>query len=390
MKKIIRTLLAVSLSAALFGCGSSSAAGSGSAGTAKTDEDYVMETAKNFMDAIDAGDISKALGYASADLASVFDIPELEEAKSSLAGIGFSEKSEKEFSDFIDSIMGKVFGEGIRSYKLNSASKVSDEEYTVDGTVEVIDFENALNINFDEILTSDLVNQFSEKAQTDTNAAMEFLMSEIISRMDTMITDTLKNADAHEEPISMKVKKADGKWVVNDFGGILDNASSSSSSTPESSSSSTPAPTSDEYVYDAHGIGFAGGNGWTQLTGDDAQGSTYASENVSYNGTVAQIHFTEQSNPGLNGGDAVADYVNKQLVNEVKTNYESAGYESVESKAVTIDGTTGAWVHGVINSNHIYELDVPVDTGDGNLTMIALLSLGTDETENLFREIVIR
>lgn len=218
---------------------------------------------------------------------------------------------------------------------------------------------------------------------------MEYLMSEIISRMDTMITDTLKNSESHEEPISMKVKKTDGKWVVNDFGGILDSVASSSSSAPASSSSSTPAPSASDVVYDSHGISFAGGSGWSQLTGSDAQGSTFAAENTGYNGTVAQIHFTEQSNPGLTG-DAVADYVNRQLVNEVKTNYESAGYSSVESKAVTIDGTTGAWVHGEINSNHIYELDIPIDTGDGNLTMIALLSLGTDETENLFREIVIK
>ena len=143
MKRIVRTLLAVTLSAALFGCGSSSAAGVPEAPAAPvmTDEDYVLETANAFMDALDSGNVQKALTYASQDLNDVFNIPELAEAKDSLKGIGFSEKSEKEFSDFINSIMDKIFGEGIRSYKLNTPEKVSDTEYKGEGvTVQPTSF----------------------------------------------------------------------------------------------------------------------------------------------------------------------------------------------------------------------------------------------------------
>lgn len=387
MKKIIRTLLAVTLSAALFGCGSSSAAGVPEAPAAPvmTDEDYVLETANAFMNALDSGNVQKALTYASQDLNDVFNIPELAEAKDSLKGIGFSEKSEKEFSDFIDSIMDKVFGEGIRSYKLNTPEKVSDTEYKVVGDVEVIDFENALDLNVDAVLDNDLVDQFTAKATSDgTDAAFEFLMSEIISRMDKLIMDGLKAAPSMNAKMTMRVTKEGDNWIIKDVDGLTDGATGTSTPTP------TPAPpASSGTAFDSHGISFAGGGDWYELTGADAQGSTYATQNDNYNGTMVQVHFTEQSNPGINSSNA-KEYVDKYLTPEVIKNYENAGYDSTEGKTVTVDGQTGAWVHGSINGVEIYELDVPVDTGDGNLTMLALVSVNSDQTTNLLREIVIK
>lgn len=255
MKKIIRTLLAVTLSAALFGCGSSSAAGVPEAPAAPvmTDEDYVLETANAFMGALDSGNVQKALTYASQDLNDVFNIPELAEAKESLKGIGFSEKSEKEFSDFIDSIMDKVFGEGIRSYKLNTPEKVSDTEYKVVGNVEVIDFENALDLNVDTVLDNDLVDQFTAKATSDgTDAAFEFLMTEIITRMDKLIMDGLKAAPSMDAKMTMRVTKEGDNWIIKDVDGLTDGATGTSTPTP------TP-PASSAAAFDSHGISFAGG-----------------------------------------------------------------------------------------------------------------------------------
>lgn len=388
MKKIIRTLLAVTLSAGLIGCGSSAPAGSSDAeAPVETDADYVQETATNFMEALNSGDMDKAMTFATADLANVFNIPELQEAKDSISDAGFSEKSQQEFSDFIDTIMGKVFQYGMHSYKLNDPVRVTDEEYTVNGTADIIDFSTALDIDFDAILDDDLVAQMQAKAVSDgVDAALEFAMTEMIRRIDETMTTSMQNSPTESASLNIVVTKNGDEWLVSDIDGLVEGASSSSSTTP----SSTPASTG-SVMYDAHGLTFAGGDGWYQLTGEDAQGSTFAVQNDNYNGAIAQIHFTEQSNPGLNGGDAITNYVNNQLVKEVQSNYEAGGvYDTVTAKAVVIDGTPGVWVEGKASGGSLYELDIPIDTGDGNLTMIAVLSVYSDQTENLFREIVIK
>lgn len=385
MKRIMRTLLAAALTFGLVGCGSSAPAGSSDAeAPVKTDADYALETATNFMEALSSGDLDKAMTFATADLANVFNISELQEAKDSISDAGFSEKSQQEFSDFIDTIMGKVFQYGMRSYKLDDPVKVTDDEYTVSGTADVIDFSTALDIDFDAILDDDLVAQMQEKAVSDgVDAALEFAMTEMIRRIDETMTTSMQNAPAESASLSMKVSKDGDKWLVSDIDGLVDGASSSAPA-------STPASTA-SVMYDAHGLTFSGGDGWYQLTGEDAQGSTYAVQNDDYNGTIAQIHFTEQANPGLNGGDAITNYVNNQLVKEVQSNYEAGGvYDTVTAKAVVVDGTPGVWVEGKASGGSLYELDIPVDTGDGNLTMIAVLSVYGDQTENLFREIVIK
>lgn len=382
MKKLMNTLLAAALMFSLTACGSSTAAGQTTVApeaAAKTDEDFVTEVATSFLDALKAGDVAGAMKFATSGVEDAFNIPELQAAKDEIKGIGFSEKSEQEFADFIDTIMPLVFKEGFRSFNLGSPVKVSDSEYTVKGTAEIVNFETALDFDFDSLMDDDLSAQISDKAASEgPEAALEFAMTEIISRLNASVTERLQTAPTEMASVNLKVVKENDEWKIADMDGLVDAATTAANT-----------PVTATVVFDSNGISFPGGDGWYQLSGSDAQGSTFAAQNDNYNGTVVQIHFTEQPDQGMNQKQ-INDYVNNQLLNEIKTNYEAGGYESCTTKAITVNGFAGALAEGHINGNVIYELDVPVLTGNGNLTMIAILCLTNDETVALFNELTIK
>lgn len=388
MKKWIQALMAVTLSASFIGCSSPTAAGTDTAAetTEKGDEvSEVTAAADHFMAALQDGDIPAAMGYLSKAAAETIDLselsPDIEAIKEEIDVSGLSEKAIQEFNGYVNAWMDKFLKAMVRSYQLGSPEKISDTEYSVPFTAEVFNSEQFLK-SIDSVFASfsaDQIPNYEEvaaqvqkiKDESGQEATVEYVFSQALPFVDAQITELLDKAETSELNDAVRLVRENDQWRVSSFNG-LNNVGQDMTAQP----------------YDSHGISFAAGEGWLKL---DGESNNYAAQYIGYGeAEFVQVRFREYSDTGYTAED-MPKLISDSWLPHAISGYESQkSVENVEEKADTIDGMACARIHSTISNLDVYELDIPIDTGDGNMTMIELYSCGADETENLFREIVIK
>lgn len=379
MKKI--TILSI-LCFLLVGCGSSTtenvislANEQNNTTDSSENEMVVKEVVNQFMNALQEGDIPKAASYCDSDYGQYLTTYVEESTLQMLEEEGFSKEVLQMYQDFSESTQRQIY-QALSDFEITSYYEGLNDYYVVDGEAKTINVSDIANRRFSDMVDETLANEINRIMEEEgENAAREYYLRNVISRMEENTKQVLQNGKPETCYISVEVEKIDGELKVINADGLM---------LVDEPYALVPAEN-----YDAHGLYTQLEDDWYILSDEEAQGSTFAAASDFFQETMSvELHFTEDT-AQASSEEAYFNYAQTTMVEEVNEVYAKGGFDSfdVESVTVEIDQKQyyGVHVDARIGENHLYELDVPVYTNDGNVTMIAILSYFNDATYDVLK-----
>ena len=365
MKKLLMVLFCLLL---LVGCSSNKTETKPSInGTLSVQEEKeVKEYCVDFFKALNSGDMDKVLTYTDEELGN--DIKNLipESVIDSLKEFGFSEKALNDYRDYSDYLQTKIYGT-VSNFEPLTAN-YENEIYVVNGTLNTINISKFDNYVFDDYFDDDTYNLIDQTTnEKGEEEGLNLYMTEAINRMKYNLDTQLASTSTESNNASVYlIKTNDGYQIIDVVGLFVFDA--------------------DVENYDSHGIYTTLDEGWVYSDAHMTE-STYAVMNEYYiNDSYAELHFTEQL-ASVTNQKAYNEYAQTTMIDEVRENFSDYDTVDVVSIPVKIDNKDfyGVYVDAVVNDTHVYELDIPVYTGDGNLTMIAIVSVYEDVTQDILK-----
>lgn len=218
MKKLLASLLALTMAFTLSGCGAAGAQANISEAkkelTSDKDEQAAIETVENFYDAIQNGNLDELQDYCTDDFnedSNVEDLAnQMNDLYDQLNGLGLGDSINQSFDDMMDTLWHNL----VRDYKVTDVTKKNDK-IRVTVKVKGIDENDLEDIDVDAI-----VNQLMDKYAAEIEAATtEEQQNEVLTKMIQELLTEMSNRVEEMDSVTSKVRftlvKEGSDWLID-------------------------------------------------------------------------------------------------------------------------------------------------------------------------------